>query len=1280
LADEGEAPEGWPSRAGRYAFWTVIVLMASLSSVAYHVATDEGGRVLAVELNAWVHREVEGEIRVRHIRAEGFDEVTVSGIEVRGTDGEVVARLARLHLVVDATTLGDDVLQVEEIALEELWVSARRRGDELALVEALEPVGPTESRQAPLRVDIDRLSLLGGVVVDLPRRHAIEGAELVASSQDGTLSIESATAELRRDEETLARLARLSGRINPSGRSEVDVRVEAGESWVEGTSALTRDGDTLGAFEGELELSIREDTLESLVESDAATMLGTDVVGTLAFNGVGDVGAAEATIETAGGSLRAEVERDADVTIVRAASDSLNLGAIVDGPDLGELAGALELRVARAEADEARRVALVATDLRYDAATVPAASLEAVLAEDHLIIERLAVPHWTEGGGHLSLTGRVGFDRSADLSLSANLPGLASDENVQRAAPGLRGAVEAELELEVTGGDASTMDVEGRLSATRATVGATHVARLAVEGRASGTTRAPEVELRIDGTGIRGESISVRSTRLALTGGPDEYALRGRTRLDGGRSVDVDLVGARGADALDVEGSATLSGVLAAPLRFDVRGLSMADDDTVTLGELAISGAGVDAVAVGTYRPETSSELDLTLRSLDVSTASGSSLVRGQAAGELHASGTFGRPEVEVEARLADAAVGPMHAPEVTLSAGLSTADRSARVEAAGDFEGYGRMQLSATAILARAGTTKRRVEKASWDVDARLEDVPLTLAMLLSPDLPPWDGTLTATVSLDGVLPTPKTHVEARATGFSALGSDPIDADVRFDFDAPRGEAVVRLADRRGPLATLSGRGRVDPAALRPPLERRRIAEAASWEVSFSVPTRRIDRLPRPLAREVALSAAIEGRVSRVSRAAPTGTARIRLSRYDEGERPEGCRYGGLTTAAFDVELGPRTRVTFDASTTGRTMARGELSAETPLGRWLADGFPESSPPVALTAHAEGIDLSTVPGICESVSGTVMIDVNGTSLLTPRPRARVRVRSTDLVVGELDPFAASLDARAYPGGFRAEAGVTSGEHRARLHVTGPLRFEGIVPQRPRRLDVEQLVYRSGGGSAEMTGRATLRDGPSGHVVLDGPIRRLLLMREGEPAGRLNAHAHVEAAFSPERRELTARFTGATFTLPPRTPPTREERRRQREARREAREARVAGRRRPPTIPERAPAGEGVRTRIVLDATEPFWVRRSDMRLKLSTRLLVDLGRGEPRLRGRIDVHEGRMDAVVGHYDIADGFIAFWGGGAEPEMHLRGTFLNRRGERRRVSLFGPLGAPEIRIE
>jgi hypothetical protein len=86
------------------------------------------------------------------------------------------------------------------------------------------------------------------------------------------------------------------------------------------------------------------------------------------------------------------------------------------------------------------------------------------------------------------------------------------------------------------------------------------------------------------------------------------------------------------------------------------------------------------------------------------------------------------------------------------------------------------------------------------------------------------------------------------------------------------------------------------------------------------------------------------------------------------------------------------------------------------------------------------------------------------------------------------------------------------------------------------------------------------------------------------------------------------------------------------------------------------------------------------MSLSLSTRLLVDIVGGEPRGRGRIDVHGGRMTSPVGTYVIDGGYIAFWGGNAEPEMYLRGSFRDRRGIRWSVSIFGPLGAPEVRIQ
>jgi hypothetical protein len=169
----------------------------------------------------------------------------------------------------------------------------------------------------------------------------------------------------------------------------------------------------------------------------------------------------------------------------------------------------------------------------------------------------------------------------------------------------------------------------------------------------------------------------------------------------------------------------------------------------------------------------------------------------------------------------------------------------------------------------------------------------------------------------------------------------------------------------------------------------------------------------------------------------------------------------------------------------------------------------------------------------------------------------------------------------------------------------------------------------------------------------------------------------VVGELSEERRSIEATFTDARYTLPPRPPMSRAERRAAREERRRAREGRQ---RRPPAAVQRGDGEGRPGTHIVLDATEPFWVERNDMRLRLSTRLLVDVGGAEPRLRGRVDVHEGRMTVGPGAYDIDGGYVAFWGGGAEPEMYLRGSFRSRRGRRRRVAIFGPLGAAEARIE
>jgi autotransporter translocation and assembly factor TamB len=1276
-AGEEQDPKGTEplgAKVRRRALWVVIVLLAIVSSTTYHLKTHEGGRALAGQLTALLNETFAGTVEVGHIEAMGVDEVEILDVRISSAAGEVLATIARIHLRVDAGTLGSSHVLVREVDVESAHLSLRREGEELALVAALRPVTPTRG-DAERDVTIDRYSLVDSELVDLPEGLSLHSLDVSGDARTAPaprLVIASIGGEVRRGGEPLARFDETRATLAAEGESEAELRLVHDASFVELRGSLTRRDERIDSFRGDASFDLEEDLLERAWASDAALVLGTKIEGRLSIEGGDDVLDGHLEVDTDGGALVVDATRDAEGFEVRASTEALALAEVLDGVELDPIGGEV---VARIGNDVPRALEIEARDVRYGENVVPEAILTAELGDGYVEIERIAVPAWTGEEGELSVAGRIGFDRTADLTVRADLPGLAADDNVQRRAPGLDGRLVADLALSLTAGDEPTIDVEGRLAVRSAVLGRARVAMLEVEGSARGEAKRPTVDLHIAGRRITSESLSLRSIRAALTGGPETYALRGGAQLSSGREVEVALDGARQGEGLDVEGRATLSGVLAAPVVFAISALRFADDRTIALGELTTSGAGIDARASGTYRPEGASELEVDLRSLDLGAATGSRLTRGTGRATLRASGTLERPEMELDATLEHAALGPLSSPEVKLTAGISAADRSTRVELRGDFEGYGRLALDARGRLGSGPTLERRIQRTDWRGSLELAGVPLTLAMLLSPDLPPWDGVVDAQARFEGLLPTPNAHVEAEVRGFAALGSDPVDANVRFDFEEPHADAVVSLRDERGALATLSGRARVEPAALRPPVDRRHIARSSSWSLSFSMPRRRIDRLPRPLRREVALSAAVDGEVSRALGSTPSGEARIVLTRYDETGDGERCRHGGLATVGIDVDVGSRTTVRFATNTTGRASFEGEVHAETPLDTWLAEGLPERPPPVAFSARAQGLDLATIPVLCERASGNIDVEARGTALLTDHPRARLSVRSSDLRVGELDPFAASLNASTNDGRIAARIGITSGPHRGRLRIGAPLRFDGFVPQKPRRLTVEQLVYRNGGGTAELTGTARLGERLSGGVILDGRIHRLPIAREGEPAGRLNARAHVEASYGSEERTLLARFTETSFVMPSRPPLSRAERRRQREARREARLARQREQRQ-----RRNRTADGPRTRIILDATEPFWVRRNDLRLELSSRLTVELMGGQPRLRGRVNVHRGRMDAEVGHYDIADGYIAFWGGGREPEMVLRGSFEGRRGRRRRVTIFGPLGASEVRFE
>ncbi len=1149
------ADEPGGSKAHRIVLWSLIVALALVSSTTYHLGSEQGGRALAIELAALLDASVAGTVTVGRIEALGLDEVIVHDIRVASAAGENLASIERLRLRADASTLGSDAVQVHDLEVTAASISFRPEGDGLALAAALRPTGPPR-REAAASLTIERVRLAEVELRDLPegisvRDLALEGRVTTEAAPE--LEIASLEGEVRREGELVAHLTEARGHLVAEGASEVEARLESDDSFVRMEGSLTRTAGQIASFRAAAELDLSEERLERLWTSDAALVLGSKLAGNIEVEGGDGTLHGSASLVTDGGALTLRVDEDTEGIEARVYSESLVLSEIIDGADLDPVGGEVVAHVGNPSPDDGTRsVEIEARDVHYGEHVIPEAVVGARLGDEHIDIERVSIPAWTGDEGELSLFGRIGFDRSADLTLRADLPGLAADDNVQRQAPGLRGAVEADLTLRLTADEEPTIDVDGRLAVRDAGFGKARVAALEVRGTARGEAKRPEVDLAIRGRRIVSDLVTLRSIRGSLEGGPESYVLRGRAALGERRSLDVALDGARSGDGLDVHGDVTLTGALAAPVTFAISALRLADDHTISLGEVQARGAGIDASASGTYRPEGASELEVALESLDLGAATGSELTRGTGRATLRASGTLAHPEVELDATLTDAAAGPLHAPEVRLSAGISAADRSVRVALGGDFEGYGRLALDANGRLGAGPTLQRRVERTDWDAELELDDVPLTLAMFLSPDLPPWDGVVDATLGLDGVLESPDAHLVADVRGFAASGSDPVDADVRLDFVAPHADVVVSLSDRHGPLGTLSGRARVEPAALRASLDRHRIAESASWSLSLNMPRRRLDRLPRPLRRELPLAATVEGQLSHDPGSGPSGEASIVLTRLDESD-DAGCRRGGVERISVDVDLGATSTLRFDAN--GASL-HGELSATTPLARWLADGLPSSPPPMTLEAHASHLDLATIPGLCERASGTVDVEAHATRLLTNRPRGRLSVRSSNLRLGDGDAFAASLSASARDERVHAQVGVTSGPHRGRLRLATALRFDGLVPRRPRVFDVEQLVYRNAGGSAELSGTGHLGESLSGGVVLDGAIRRLPIVRDGERAGRLNARAHVEASYGSESRELLARFTETSFTLAAAPRLSRRERQEQREARRAARLAR----------------------------------------------------------------------------------------------------------------------------
>ncbi|WP_373047396.1 translocation/assembly module TamB domain-containing protein [Vulgatibacter sp.] len=461
----------------------------------------------------------------------------------------------------------------------------------------------------------------------------------------------------------------------------------------------------------------------------------------------------------------------AELGLAGTASLSAKLGGTVGRPK-----GEVQLALADGALGGVEGIALD-TWLLLDGKTV-----EAKLRGGHggAQLEATATAAWP-----IAPRGRFGLDgRLTGLDLAELVRLLALDE-------ALAGSVAAELSLEGSLDDPrGTVEIRGSALAARgveltaARIGAVLGEEIRIEADAAGGAgtvegavtfalspaalrRHPEALLAAPLQG-RVQAKGLELARLAAAGGADPLALRG--------SVDVDaaLTGSIRAP----RGTATLQLVDAwngevGPL--DATLVLAAQDggtelrvDSKILGKRFLAGSlGVAAALEQLGDPEalrhTALRGEVAARSLELAAAAWAFGFRGETAGTvegtLRLAGTTGAPRIDLDAQVADLALGGVAFGEVALDASYEGRKLGAAVALRGASGGEASLRGAwpvDLAIPAVAGGSLAALAEAPLDLAFKATALDLAFLEGLSPDLRQAEGKLDGTVQVVGKLPLP--------------------------------------------------------------------------------------------------------------------------------------------------------------------------------------------------------------------------------------------------------------------------------------------------------------------------------------------------------------------------------------------------------------------------------------------------------------------------------------------------------------------------------------------
>ena len=511
------------------------------------VHTQPGRDVIANIVESKLNGVIAGEVQIGHLSSLSLFEVTLEDVVLLDSDGRPTAEIESVSADWDLFSLIRGDVDIVRVAVENprvgLWLEPDGRFSLLSAIasssDTSELTPSSEEPGEPTSIRFRYISIQGGELhTDDPRARglAISGLEILAS--------------LEIDPDVVVDLVHLSAHVEDSEQELLDF-------WLPNATIETAQGVTVVAelaiasaddsvrISGSLEFAPGEEPrieahlalhpmtgflLGPLGFADHQAVVPAWVRGHIDVNGTLAELDVQAELDTPGG-LVALGALLTDLEDVRLTSQSTGLAlrevsSMLPEHDVGwELTAAVDTNE-----NGQRNIDLELTSATFDESEIPAVTLNALLTDEAITVERIFLPHL---GDKLEISGAFHFGGSVDFDVRIDQLDLGTESRLEPLLRGTTGVVDASLRGHLDPNEL-TVAADVILSVEDLDGPGFGVDQLDISGFANGALFSPEVDLQIQIERLSAGDNGVESASVHLVGPVGQYALNGEVRLDDG--------------------------------------------------------------------------------------------------------------------------------------------------------------------------------------------------------------------------------------------------------------------------------------------------------------------------------------------------------------------------------------------------------------------------------------------------------------------------------------------------------------------------------------------------------------------------------------------------------------------------------------------------------------------------------------------------------------------------------------------------------------------------